>query len=476
MKIWKKIACLALCATMSLGTFAACGQENGGGKETEAQRLEKAQASAKKYVQTVSDTLENAKSFHISGKVNAKTTEGFDGEVDEEMQVSLCLDITLTQDGDSFAMQMTAKSEEVEIEFGSIDYSYQMINEAIIKDGYVYSRSYVVSSDMTSEELEATKGLWYKEEITMPEEISSLDINFVNSLLNATEIKELSAKILGGAQEILVEKFFNGDAANGKVAWTKNIAPDINEVVAFIESIDETKDTLGDVLNRTLAEITDNLTIENILAKVKEYKDKTVAQALTEIDAELAKKDTSLQGIYDKIVNSEVVNLLLTQFGMDAESVAQMKAFKIEELKTAYGEMTLGDVVNMIMEMYYGEGEEPIDYASQVIAMLEAALDTTLEELGVEMPDLSMLQVNNMTIDTGLQLNSAGNALEKLYLSVDVDVKETYTGLAIDEDRGMFGYTKFYQYVISADLEIYSFSSSTVVINAPAADQVETDY
>lgn len=486
MKIWKKLACLALCTTMSLSAFAACG-ESGGGKETEAQRRENAQASAKKYVQTVSDTLENAKSFNVSGKMEVQAKEEMfvegtttvDPTQTDEERMFFYLDVTLTQDGENnVALQMTAKSEEVEIEAGSVEYSYQMVMEAIVKDGYSYTRDYIISSDMTAAEKEEAKGLWYKEEITLPEEVSSIDAELFNSLLGAKEVKEFAAQIFGDAQEIIAEKFFNGEVAGGEVSWKQNFAPDFNEVVAFIESIDESKDTLGGVINKVLAEITDNVTVEGILTKVKESKTMTVAEAMTAIDVELAKQGTSLQGVYDAIVNSEVVNLILTEAGATAEDLTAIKAFMIEDVKTQYGAMTLGEVFNMLVTMMNGESEvvEPVDYFDEVVGMAEAALAATLEDLGIELPAFEGVQFNDMTIDTGLKLNAAGDHLEKLYLSLDLDVRAGVTSYDYDAATGkdvivLVGY----QYlVLNADLEISQFSSSTVVINAPAADQIQS--
>ena len=494
MKIWKKTACLALCTVMSLGVFAGCGEE---GENSEATRREKAQASAKKYVETVSDTLETVKSFNVSGKVNVNVKEedfiegttSVDPAQTEETKMTFYLDVTLTQDGeDNVALSMTAKSEEIEVEFGETEVVYQSVVEVIVKDGYSYDRTYMISSAMTDAEKEEQKGLWTKAEITMPEEMPPIDSAFVNSLLNAKEIKEFGAQLLGGAQEIITEKFFNDEVTGGKVSWSADLAPDFNEVIAFVESIDESKDTLGGVINKVLAEITDNVTVESILAKVKEYKDKTVTQALTEIDAELAKKDTSLQGIYDAIVNSEVLTIILTEAGMPAEYFVQMKAFKIESLKAQFGMMTLGQVVNMIVEEMNGEGEYiepattdteaeevvPTDYASEALAMVEALMGVTLAELEIELPTFLGTQFNEISIDTGLQLNAAGDALEKLYLSIDLDIR----GGNFMTEYGETGVThtlQGYDYlVVSADLTISSFSQSTVVINAPAADQVQS--
>lgn len=492
MKIWKKTACLALCTVMSLGVFAGCGEE---GENSEATRREKAQASAKKYVETVSDTLETVKSFNVSGKVNVNVKEedfiegttSVDPAQTEETKMTFYLDVTLTQDGENnVALSMTAKSEEMEVEFGETEVVYQSVVEVIVKDGYSYDRTYMISSAMTDAEKEEQKGLWTKAEITLPEEMPPIDSAFVNSLLNAKEIKEFGAQLLGGAQEIITEKFFNDEVAGGKVSWSADLAPDFNEVIAFVESIDESKDTLGGVIDKVLAEITDGVTVESILTTVKKYKDTTVAQALTEIDAELAKKDTSLQGIYDAIVNSEVLTIILTEAGMPAESFAQMKAFKIESLKAQFGMMTLGQVVNMIVESMNGEGEyiEPAttdmeesdstDYASEAIAQVEALMGVTLAELEIELPTFLGTQFNEISIDTGLLLNAAGDALEKLYLSVDLDIR---AGNVMTEygETGVTHTLQGYDYlVVSADLTISSFSQSTVVINAPAADQVQS--
>lgn len=513
MKFWKKTACLALCATMSFGVFAACGEtgdnsgnNNGNGGDSEQVRREQARAAAKTYVDTVSDTLESAKSFKVSGTVvvNVKNeTFGEDGKtvdsaLTEKNAITLYLDVALTQDGeDDVAMEMTAKSEQVEIEVGETEITYQKVIEVKVKDGFAYGREYMTSSDMTELELEAAKGKWDKEEITMPEEMPPIDAAFVNQLLNAKELKEFGAQILGGAQEIIAEKFFNGEVANGKVAWSNNFAADINAVITYLESLDESKNTLGDIVDHVLAEIDEGLTVKGILDTVKAYKDKTVAEAFTEIDAELAKKNTSLQGIYDAIVNAEVVGIILAHpaIGMPAENLAQMKAFKLDAIKTEYGTMKLGDVFNMIVEMVNGAGGEnsvapvsegaddsltgdtaPVDSFAEIIAMVEGTLGMTLQQLEIELPDCSAFKMNDLSVDTGLKLNAAGDGLEDLYLSLDVGVQHgTYKVDDTKTDevaRVLVGY----QYIeVSADLKISSFSTSTVTINAPAENEIESE-
>ena len=504
MKFWKRTACLALGATMSFGVFTACGETGDNSGDSEQKRREQARAAAKTYVDTVSDTLESTKSFNVSGKVTLGVKDeyfGADGKtidsaLTEEDKMALYLDVNLTQDGeDNVAMSMTAKSEEIEVAVGGKEISYQRVMEIIVKDGFAYGRSYMTDSEMSADELAAAKGKWDKAEITLPEEMPPIDAAFVNQLLNASELKEFGAQILGGAQEIITEKFFNGEVANGKVAWTKNYAADINAVIAFIESIDETKDTLGDVLNRVLAEIDEDLTVEGILDTVKAYKDKTVAEVFTEIDAELAKKNTSLQGIYDAIVNSEIVTIILAEMDIPVENLVALKAFKLDVIKAQYGTMQLDTLVNMAVEMMKGmsgaDSVEPTaddlndtetdlgdeDYWANAIFMAETALSTTLADLGITMADCSAVVMNDLTIDTGLKLNAEGNGLETLYLSIDFGVRTGNTDTVYDEVAEEYKIVLVgYEYsVLSADLTISSFSASTIAINAPAESEIEVE-
>ena len=496
MKIWKKTACIALGAVMSVGMFAGCGED------AEAKRREQAQASAKKYVNTVSETLESVKSFNVSGKVTLSQKDEYfldgtttvDPEKTEESKMFFYLDVTLTQDGeDNVAMLMTAKSEEIELEVGETEIAYQSVVEIIVKDGYAYNRTYMISSDMTDADKEEAKGLWDKTEITLPEELSFLDAELVTSFINAKEIKELGAQVWEGAQEIIAEKFFNDEVANGKVSWEKDFASDISKVLAFIEGIDESEDTLGSVINQVLAEIDPTLTVESIITTVKSYKNKTIADVMTEIDNELAKKETSLQDIYNKIVNSEILAIILNEVGMPVEEQLAMKNFQVETIKKDYGTMTVGQLVNMVVEMLGETGgsdsvapasdetnvDEPVevDYFDEGIAMVEGILATTLAELEIEMPDCSTIAFNKFAVDTGLQLNAAGDGLETLYLSIDADVRTNHSVSIPKENEG--GYTEIligYQYsVLSADLSISSFSSTTATINAPAADKIQAE-
>lgn len=503
MKFWKKVTCMALCATMSVGAFTACGDKGDNSAEEQARR-EKAVASAKGYVDTVSDTLEAAKSFTISGEVSAyhkgeyfaEGTTTIDPEETEEESMKYSVDITVTEDGDSYAMMMTAAMEEVEVAVGGVEVTYQGVFELIVKDNFAYNRAYMLSSDMTAEEKEEAKGLWTKMELTLPEEMPPIDAEFVAQLLKAKELKEFTSTLVGSAQEIIAEKFFADEVANGAVAWTKNYAPDMNSMLAFFEGIDETKETLGQFLNKLLAKIDPTLTVESVLDTVEAYKTKTVAQALDAIDAELAKKNTSLQGIFDAIVNSEFASILLTSekspIGMPADNFAALKEFKIASIKdmpideegtVKAGDLILGDLINMIIGQMDNSGSaepmaesgEATDYLADGIQMVRQMLQATLADLEMEMPDCEGVVINDMTVKTGLKLNAAGDGLETMSLGVKMDVKNNAYDYYYDSETDTYSKTnKGYEYTtINADLTVSNFLTTTVTVTAPAADKID---
>ena len=481
MKFWKKTACLALCATMSVGVFAGCGE---GGTETEAQRREKAAKSAKSYVQAVSDTLESAKSLKASGTL-VLTSEyelfGEDGVTIDATKTykenaSATFEIELTQDGDKDIALYLKGEAKTEYFWDNETHKSIGVTENIIKDGYVYERFYQFEEGRQPNPVEM---YWDKSAITLDEDMEYV-LTLAEKLMAAKEVEEFADAFLGECQEIIAEKFFKGEVVNGETTFTLDLASEVWSFIELMNSIDETKDTLGATINKVLAKIDPTLTAEGIIAVLKNYKDKTVTEALTELDAALAKHGTSLQKIYDEIVNSEVVSIICAEpsLGIPADTLATLKAFKIDTIKQQYGTMKLGEVVNMLLQLsgiveVDPEATEPVDYFGQALTMVEQALGLTLEELDMEVPEIPVVAVNKLSAGVGFKLNAKGNALESVSLALDFGMKVKSFDEDYDHETGEWiEYQTGYQTAtIDADFVISSFATTTLTITAPADEE-----
>ena len=481
MKFWKRATCIATCAMLASGSFVACDTDD----TSKTDRMKNAQLSARNYVTAISSALETVKSFTVSGEIVLnEQTEYFDvdnernDDVVESNQIVFSIDATVTQDGDDYAFAATLTNKEIEKD---ATVSYESVAEIIIKDGYQYYRDYYLKSTMTEEEKAAQIPLWTKEPFEVTEEYPFLDGGFINQLFNAKEVKEFGAQLMESAQTVLVDKFLANEVKNGEVTWSNNYAQDINALFAYIEGIDETQYTLGQLINTALAEIDPLLTVEGILASIKAYQTKTVGEVLTAIDAELAKKGTSLQGIYDSIVNSEVLAVVLQQAGVTipAETLAAMKAFKVDMLKTQYGAMTVNEAMNLLL-VELGvvdapeEGEEPTDYFAELLNLLEALMGVPLDELDIEMPDVDGISFNHAIVSAGAKVDMTRKTLQSVFFGVDATVKIPVTHYEYDDAAGKNVETVVGNSVIDIDAKITlsQFKNVATAIQVPADDQV----
>ena len=196
----------------------------------------------------------------------------------------------------------------------------------------------------------------------------------------------------------------------------------------------------------------------------------TVAEALTSIDVMLtAKYNTNLQAIKDAIINSEIMGVLFTDvLGLDAETIAQIKAWKVSSLKEdpEMKDLLVGDLINeFLLEMELveapEEGERPIDYCAEYLAMFEMALDTTLAELDIEIPSFKGIHIEKIKVASEMQM-SKKYWLESVSssLSLGLDVEE------YDYETGILDYKTSVD--LNLALSIAKISNKIVDIKIPA--------
>lgn len=496
MKQWKKATCMALCLTMFCGA-TACGET--GMSEEEAKK--QAAKTAKQYVNVLSTALDSAKSCKITGSVRVHTKEEYfgddgetvDGTLTEEETEAGVLELVITEDGaNGYALSFFYQQTETEREEGEFEHEF-MQAEIIVKDGYIYQRSYEIEDDMTAEEIAAAKGYWTKGQIASSEQAAAM-LTMAEQLMNAKEVKEYSAKMWAAAQEVVAQQIFNGEVKDGEVTLSKNFTTDWNATLDFLSGIDGT-DTLGETLNKVLVKINPALTAEGLVGLLKAYRNQTVTESLTAIDGALAKYGTSLQGIYDGILNSGVANILFTEvLGVPQQTILQLKAFKLETMKAQFGTLRLGDAVNMVVAMVVGgmdddvtgdevfaenddsapeeNPDEAVDYYGKFVVALEAALQRTLDDLGVSVPDFSGTRVNDFTLSAGLALNKAGDALRALDLGLKADVQMALKGADFVDDvwvEYVFG-TLYAQ--VDVAFSVVELSASVATVTAPPESEV----
>ena len=219
---------------------------------------------------------------------------------------------------------------------------------------------------------------------------------------------------------------------DGKITATVDLKAPIDDIKAYLAELDPTTKTMESVINDVIAIVAEDLTVADILEVLNGKLDLTVNEALAEIDAFLTEEaDTTLQGIYDEIVNNEDVVAALTML-MASEGVPEteipaqltaIQSMKIADLITQY---EIGNAVlyDLVIPYIYGvrEGEE-YPTKDELFAEINEMLDVTVAYAFGQRFEMIKLMAENITVDA---LNSS--------LVIELDNKYNITKIEITED------------------------------------------
>lgn len=461
MKVWKKLTATSLAALLSV-SFAACAPQ-----ETPPTAQEQANA----YVATMTKAIDEAKSVTVAlslqgNEVETAYTEA--GEIVEEdgseTIANISMEVTFTETAQgALAMHMKGSMASEHM-----DYDYEenadgvvvrvpdketndMYVEMFYFDGALYEYRYEIDDSMTADEAAWIKANTKWTQTTEMEDVQAFVVlsqvwTHAKQLLDVKEIKDVKDALAEFATEFVAEKIESGEFANGKAEVATDVVKTIEFVYDYIDAIDETKDTLRKVINDVLKTVDPVLTAEIVLQEVVKYSKMTVAEALTAIDAELAKNGTSLQLIKDQVLNSEFAGVLLKDvIGMTEEEITAAKTFQIASLKEGEtGKMLVDDLVYQLAQQF-GLVEPPVEdgtetveegaegtteeetekvwFVESLIAQVNAMLDTTLAELGMTLPETETLpEFKTFAVANGVQFNEETAAFEKLYTDVTLNI------------------------------------------------------
>lgn len=255
-----------------------------------------------------------------------------------------------------------------------------------------------------------------------------------------------------------------------------------DKLAAYIKALDLEKDTVRKVLDDALKLVDDELTSAKLVAELERVSNLTVNEAIAEIDKYLTDNyDTTLQGIYDTIVNDArlltLLNNIDTMMGDDEEFVpneiiAQLKAIKIAEFVTEAGVADV-KIIDVIMSFFSEpeEGVEPMAAAKEptIFDQINAMLDMKLSELEamIEMPIITMaksyldyIKVNEY--ESKIDLNFEGTfVLKSIEGSMNVDFEVNMPSQEVD------GKTDKIATDMSMTFKVYDISNTAVEITAP---------
>lgn len=266
------------------------------------------------------------------------------------------------------------------------------------------------------------------------------------------------------------------------------------ELIAYLAALDLEKDKVSDVLDDALALIDEGLTTAKLLTELERVAGLTVNEAIAEIDAWLTENyETTLQGIYDTIINDEnTVTIIENYFeamysqgtgelpeGAEAEIAAvidELKAFKLADTieDAGIGEITLYDLIITTISNGDTEGAPTCD---QMFDQIEAIFAMTLGEFfetAMEMPVFTMAK----TVASGLTVNELNGKL-------DINFKGLFN---IDSVEGVFNLdvvsempsevenkSNVFDIDLSVGFKVYEISDNTVEIAIPSSSVILPD-
>ncbi len=174
------------------------------------------------------------------------------------------------------------------------------------------------------------------------------------------EIPELTEEEMISIKQTLVSAFESTFALDeeGNFVFVADAAPELNEALKFLLSVDYEKETIGTALNAAISMVDPALTVEALLDEMAKLGSVTVKEALDEIDALLkSEADMTLDELYKEIINNEDIIELLYASGLSDEEI---KAFQSisgirEFLKPEHLELTLDHIAELAMRTVSGE-------------------------------------------------------------------------------------------------------------------------
>lgn len=337
---------------------------------------------------------------------------------------------------------------------------------------------------------DSSYGMYLRTDIVADEKIAQMSQMIVAMLDGVSFSQDETDAVLKELGFIVLKTF---DIKNNKGSISFDAKEVIDNLKAYINAIDAENDTLRKLLDDALKLVNKDLTSAALITELEKTANLTVNEAIAEIDKALtAEYNTTLQGIYDTLVNDTRLATILANaekmFGEGgdfsaSEMLTQIKAIKLADLITEAG---VGDMklIDLIMMAIAGNGPEedvsPLaaDSAEEpdVFDEVNAILDLTIaqfEEMA-EMPILTLVKtyVNGITVNEfkgNLDINFEGAfQLKTIEGSLKADFKILFPS-------DVEGKTNRQEGIFNISFKIYDFSKDTLSFSAPTDKPVIYD-
>lgn len=289
-------------------------------------------------------------------------------------------------------------------------------------------------------------------------------VEMLTALTAGVEITEAEeAEFLKALGDSFIASF---DMKNGKGSVSFNAKEDVTAAIAYIAALNLETDTVADVLNDILALVDKDLTITAIVTELQRISGLTVNAAIAELDAKLTQEyQTTLQGLYDKVVNdarfialvTNATKLSMAESGMsetdiDAyvqQTIAGVKQFKISDFIAAneMGDALLYDLIASLVAANMppvdnGDGTTSpatLPAKDELFGMINAILGAKLGEFDEQI---------GKPIFTVLKETASGITFNELNGKLDVNFKNIFN---LDSVYGEFNFDAVMKTPVTAD-------------------------
>ncbi len=359
MKFWKKSLSLVMALGLSVSAVGCFGETS---SNSSGVTLTKDVAMT-----NLTETIENSKSFKVDLDCEYAATGENTITVDGEIIVSLGDDgadmkATITVIAEDAIKGMNSAGEIVSSEDSSSTISLYLI------DDYAYN-------------YDAQTNTYMKSTVSLSQLI---DGALTDAGLTATQVGSYIAELetvltqAGVTEEAVLSALKeSASVSENAMSWSGDYKDEVNSVIDFLGNYDTNK-TLETALNEALTAMGANTNVDAILDSVGAIGTLKVSEAVATVNAYLTLNyQTNLQAIWDAALADETVVAALQEAGLSSEMIAQLKTIKIADLVTAYGEMTMDDVLAMVISMTQTEtttGGSVSDESSSVPAITFEAL------------------------------------------------------------------------------------------------------
>lgn len=415
----------------------------------------------------------------------------------DKMDVKMSMVLSKAESGFNAMITLTA-TEYQEDENGNLTPDKDTETVYIIDgSGYSYDEDLgaYVESMMPTEAALAGSGV--------PTAISEM----LSELLAELEISDADVEAIKAELGAAITAIF--EIVDKKGDFNINFKTYLDELFAYVDEIDVETKTLESLIDDALHLVDEELSVENILNKVKSFASLTVAEALAELDAWLTENyETTLQGIYDTVVADERVELLVRFYlqAMGSESgepvtdadvkafLDELKAVKVDEFIAAYvdTDTVLYDLVMSLISSMGGaegapsqpgnnpnvpmsdelEGTDEPDYPpiNTLFGAIADFLDLTLAEFEAEIGNpifttikesISGITINTLMTESTINFTD-GFALDELSFGTKADIVAEFP-YALDDTK-----TEKTAFKFDYSFKISNISDSPVEITLPA--------